>query len=152
MRYFLSILTIFLTVTSMMAQTTNPNYDSALAAKLGADDFGMKKYVFVILKTGSNTSTDTTFRDSCFLGHMNHMETLVEEEKLIVSGPMTKNDNSYRGIFILNLTTLEEASLILENDPAINAKFLAADLYIWYGSAALSEYLEASDKVWKLGF
>ena len=39
---------------SVIAQTTNPNYDEALAKKLGADDYGMKKYVLVILKTGEN--------------------------------------------------------------------------------------------------
>jgi len=32
---------------------TNPNYDAKLAADLGADDYGMKKFVLVILKTGS---------------------------------------------------------------------------------------------------
>ena len=29
-----------------------PTYDAALAAKLGGDEYGMKKYVLAILKTG----------------------------------------------------------------------------------------------------
>jgi uncharacterized protein YciI len=76
----------------------------------------------------------------------------VDEKKLIVAGPMVKNEKSYRGIFILDVATTEEAKLLLETDPAIKAKFLEPEFYEWYGSAALPEYLEASDKVWKIGF
>ena len=54
MKTILTFLAILLSVTLSLGQKTNPNYDSTLAAKLGADDYGMKKYVFVILKTGSN--------------------------------------------------------------------------------------------------
>lgn len=35
----------------------NTEYDESLAAELGADQYGMKAYVFCILKTGSNTTT-----------------------------------------------------------------------------------------------
>ncbi len=152
MKILLTLLTIILSVTSSMGQKTNPNYDSTLAAKLGADDYGMKNYVFVILKTGSSESTDKDFRDSCFTGHLKNIKRLVKDGKLILAGPIVKNERSYRGIFILDVPTLEEADILLETDPAINAKFLEPELYIWYGSAALSEYLEASDKVWKIGF
>jgi uncharacterized protein YciI len=135
-----------------MSQKTNPNYDSNLATKLGADDYGMKKYILVILKTGSNVSDNKAFKDSCFSGHLNNINRLVKEKKLIVAGPMVKNEKSYRGIFILDVSTIEDANLLLETDPAIKAKFLEPELYEWYGSAALPEYLETSDKVWKIGF
>lgn len=152
MKYILTFLAIILSFNVSFSQKTNPNYDAELATKLGADDYGMKKFVFVILKTGSNESTDKVLKDSCFTGHMNNINRLVKEKKLIVAGPMVKNDKSYRGIFILDVSTKDEANLLLETDPAIKAKFLEPELYIWYGSAALSEYLEASDKVWKIGF
>jgi uncharacterized protein YciI len=152
MKTFVTLLAVILSVTASMAQKTNPNYDSDLATKLGADDYGMKKYIFVILKTGSNESKDTVLNDSCFVGHFNNINRLVKERKLIVAGPLFKNDKSYRGIFILNVSTMEEANIILETDPAIKAKFLEPEVYEWYGSAALPEYLEASDKVWKEGF
>jgi uncharacterized protein YciI len=135
-----------------MSQKTNPNYDSDLATKFGADDYGMKKYIFVILKTGSNESDNKALKDSCFSGHLNNIDRLVKEKKLIVAGPMVKNEKSYRGIFILDVSTIEDANLLLETDPAIKAKFLEPEFYQWYGSAALPEYLEASDKVWKIGF
>jgi uncharacterized protein YciI len=105
--------------------------------------------VFVILKTGSNTTTDKAFIDSCFSGHMANIVRLVNEGKLIVAGPLGKNDNTYRGIFIFNVNTIEEARKLVETDPAVNSKLLEADLYNWYGSAALPEYLEASQKIGK---
>lgn len=36
------------------AQTINSNYNKALADSSGADDYGMKMYVLVILKSGTN--------------------------------------------------------------------------------------------------
>lgn len=152
MKYILTFLIVITAACSMLAQSTNPNYDSELAKKLGADDYGMKSYIFVMLKTGSNESTDKAYKDSCFAGHLANITRLVKENKLIVAGPLGKNENAYKGIFILNVTTFDEANELLKTDPAINAKFLEADLYNWYGSAALSEYLETSDKIWKVGF
>ncbi|MDN3493024.1 YciI family protein [Winogradskyella bathintestinalis] len=150
-----SIFTIFAFILLMnisFAQKTNPKYDAELATELGADDYGMKTYVLVMLKTGSNASTDQELKNNAFKGHMDNIKRLVEEKKLIVAGPLIKNEKSYRGIFILDVSTLEDANLILETDPAIKSKFLKPELYLWYGSAALSEYLDASDKIWKVGF
>lgn len=152
MKHILSFFAILFSITIAIGQETNPNYDADLAKKLGADNYGMKSYIFVMLKTGSNASTNKIVRDSCFAGHMSNINKMVDAKKLIVAGPMGKNGNNYRGIFILNVATKEEAKELLKTDPAINAKFLAADLYEWYGSAALSEYLPASDKIWKKGF
>jgi len=83
---------IFLALVQMMASTAlgqkiNPVYDSVLAKSLGADDYGMKSYVLVMLKTGSNTTTDKAFIDSCFSGHMANISRLVETGELIVAGP-----------------------------------------------------------------
>lgn len=149
MKYLLIIISFFFLVEFTTAQTVNPDYDSTLAKKLGADDYGMKSYVFVILKTGTNTTTDKAFIDSCFSGHMANIISLVNEGKLIVAGPLGKNDNAYRGIFIFNVPTIEEAEDLVQTDPAINSKLLDADLYSWYGSAALPEYLETSLKIGK---
>jgi uncharacterized protein YciI len=150
MNYHLFTIGIFLFATITFSQTNNPNYDSTLAQSLGADDYGMKSYVLVILKTGSNTTTDKAFIDSCFSGHMNNISRLVDEGKLIVAGPLGKNENSYRGIFIYNVKTIEEAEELVQTDPAVNSKLLDAELYSWYGSAALAEYLNDADKIWRV--
>jgi uncharacterized protein len=143
---------ILLLSIASIAMAQNPNYDEELAKKLGADDYGMKNYIFVILKTGSNQSTNKTFVDSCFKGHMSNMAVLVEQGKLIVAGPFGKNDKTYRGLFILNAKDFEEAQAILQSDPAVKENLLEAELYKWYGSAALPEYLKAVDKIQKSKF
>lgn len=128
---------------------SNPNYDDDLAKKLGGDDYGMKSYVFVILKTGPNKTTDKTLINNSFRGHMDNIKLLVKEGKLIVAGPLGKNDQTYRGIFILNVPTIEEAKDLLKIDAAIKEGLLDYELYKWYGSAALPTYLEYSNKIWK---
>ena len=132
--------------------TANPNYDKTLAEKLKGDDYGMKTYVFVALKTGTNKTTDEKYIDSCFTGHMGNIMRLVDEGKLVVAGPFGKNDLAYRGLFIFNVATKEEAEALLKTDPAVSSKLLAYDLIPWYGSAALPEYLEVSDKIWRKRF
>lgn len=131
---------------------TKAPYDEALAKKLGADDYGMKMYILVILKSGTNTTETKAKTDSLFAGHMANMGKMVELNKLVVAGPMGKNDKNYRGIFVLNTKSMDEAKQLLENDPAIKAKLLEPELYNWYGSAALSEYLPFHDKVQKKSF
>ena len=68
---------------------------------------------------------------------------------MVVAGPLAKNDQQYRGIFILDVATTEEAAALLETDPAVREELLAADLYSWYGSAALPLYLEEANRIWK---
>lgn len=147
MKHFLATTICLLIGIQLFAQ--NPNYDHQLAQKLGADDYGMKMYVFVILKTGTNPTTDKAFIDSCFRGHMSNINELVESKKLIVAGPFGKNSNQFRGLFILDEPDLDKAKELLQTDPAIKNNLLLAETYPWYGSAALPEYLPASDKIWK---
>jgi uncharacterized protein YciI len=131
------------------AQNNNANYNLKLATELGADDYGMRSYVLVILKTGSNKTTDKILLDSLFAGHMSNMTILSEQGKLIVAGPFQKNRNNFRGLFILNTSDTTEARKMVKSDPAVNAGVLDADLYPWYGSAALPVYLETHKKIQK---
>lgn len=145
MRLILSLLLMLLCLISH----AQDKYDAALATKLGADDYGMKSYVFVILKTGTNKVTDKALRDSLFRGHMDNIGRLAKEGKLVVAGPMGKNDKQYRGIFILNAKNIAEAQAMLETDPAVKEKVFEAELYEWYGSAALPEYLPYHERIEK---
>jgi len=134
---------------SAQEKKPNPNYDAILAKKYEAEDNGMKMYVMVILKTGTNTTATKLETDSAFAGHMANMGKLVKANKLIVAGPFEKNDKNFRGIFILNTKSIDEAKSIIATDPAVKAKLLDADIFNWYGSAALPAYLESADKVRK---
>lgn len=138
-------------VTSVADTTVmNPLYDKALAEKLGGDEYGMKSYFFVILKTDEATNLNGQLVQDSFRGHLDNIQRLVEEGVLVVAGPLEKNDKKYRGIFILhNIQSVDEAHSLLQTDPAIKNGLLDVDIFTWYGSAALPEYLQASDKIWK---
>jgi uncharacterized protein YciI len=141
-KWILTVICLCWSVGLTLAQTSNPDYDAKLAEKLGADAYGMKSYVLVMLKTGPVEVEDKAVRDSLFRGHLDNIGRLVDLGKLVVAGPLGKNEQHYRGIFILNVTNLDEARELLESDPVIREKVLEADLFLWYGSAALPEYLK----------
>ncbi|MEI9946485.1 MAG: hypothetical protein WDN26_19970 [Chitinophagaceae bacterium] len=149
MRYILSLSLVSCFYFSAVCQSDNPKYNKILADSLGGDEYGMKSYVLVILKTGSNTTVKKEVSDSLFNGHIANIVRLVSLGKLIVSGPLGKNDKAYRGIFILNVKTIEEANALLATDPAIKEKLLEAEIFKWYGSAALPEYLKYHEQIEK---
>lgn len=133
-----------------IAQSPNKEYDSVLAKKLNADANGMKRYYLVILKTGTANITDKATNDSIFAGHFKNIQRLASENKIVVAGPMGKNDKTYRGVFILNAGSKEEAEKMVETDPAVQAKVFDTEYYPWYATAALQEVLGIHNKLQKL--
>ena len=113
------------------------NYDSELAKKLGADDYGMKSYVYVLLKTGPAKITDTEKRSKLFRGHFSNMGRLAEAGKLVMAGPFDDPNGVMRGMFIFNVKTVEEAKRLVETDPAVEAGIFEYEMTKLYGSAAL---------------
>lgn len=140
---------LFIAFNQVSFSQEKPKYDEALAKKLGGNENGMKTYVFCILKTGSNTTATAEERKILFEGHMANITKLAEENKLVVAGPFMKNDKNYRGVFIFNCTTIEEAEKLVNSDPAVQAKIFEADLTVWYCTAALDTIKETHDKIVK---
>lgn len=111
-------------------------YDSLKAMEYGADKYGMKKYVFAFLKRGPNKPTDSLVAAELQSAHMHNISKLAEEGKLVLAGPFFGND-SLRGVYIFNTSSLEEAEEWTSTDPAIKYGSLVMELKEWYGSAAL---------------
>lgn len=125
------------------------DYDEALAKRLGADQYGMKSYVLVILKTGPNGALSKEERQKLFEGHMANIKRLAAEGKLVVAGPLAKNEQRYEGIFVFNVAKIEEAAPLLNSDPAVAAGLLGYEAYGWYGSAALQETVAIHNRIAK---
>ncbi len=120
--------------------TKNPNFDAALAKKVGADKRGMRNYVLAILKTGpKDAEIKGKERDDLFKGHFANINRLAAEGKLSVAGPFGKNDKTFRGLYIFNVKTVDEALALVNTDPVIKSGVMVFDLIPWYGSAALME-------------
>lgn len=126
-----------------------PNYDAALAQRLGADEYGMKKFVFVLLKTGPKTDVTPADQQKAFTGHMANIGRLASEKKLLVAGPLAQNEKHYEGIFIFNVPTVKEAEALLATDPAVAAGLLSFEAFGWYSTAALQDVMSIHSKIEK---
>jgi len=125
----------------------NPSvFNAELAQKLGADEYGMKRYVMAFLKAGPNRDMDAEEAAEIQRGHMNHINRLVEEKKMVMAGPFL-DGGELRGIFIFDVETIEEARLLTEADPAVESGRLVMELHPWYGSAALSELVQIHESI-----
>ena len=114
------------------------DYDAELAKKLGADQRGMKMYVLCILKTGpKDAEIQGEQRKEIFAGHFANIGRLANEGKLAVAGPFGKNDKGYRGVYIFNVATIEEAEKLVALDPAVKAGVFVPEMTPWYATAAL---------------
>lgn len=149
-RVRLSLLVLFLCFGALGLAAEEPAYDPELAKKLGADERGMKTYVLCILKTGPNDAEiKGDERKEIFAGHFANIGRLANEGKLAVAGPFGKNDKSYRGLYIFNVSTLEEAEKLVMLDPAVKAGIFVPDLTPWYGSAAVTTVVETHKRIEK---
>ncbi len=94
----------------------------------------IEKFWLVILKTGPQDSVikDSAARSKLFEGHMSNMGRLHEDGILKAAGPFGKNDFTWRGLFILDCKTIEEAEKYVATDPAIAAGVFVTDIVPWY--------------------
>lgn len=146
---FLLGLILFFLSNILLAQEENPNYNPELAKEQNADDYGMKMYTLVLLSTGDNKD-ESEAKSKAFAAHMQNINTIADEGKLVVAGPFGLNEKGLRGLFILNTTDIDEAKVMLEADLAIQQGFLKAEYITYYGSAALPLYLDKHDTIWKI--
>jgi len=156
MKTFLTTILLLLSFVSFSQRKYPPRkphsiYDSTLAKKLKADDYGMHKYVMCFLKTGSNKSLSADSSKKIQAAHLKNIKDLASQGKLVVAGPFM-DETELEGIFILNATTIEEAQALVNTDPAVKVGVLIMELHSWYGSAALMEVPFIHAKIQKKSF
>lgn len=121
-------------------------FDSALARSVGADEYGMKHYVLVILKSGPNKVPAGPERDEMFKGHFANMARLSHEGKLALAGPFDGADG-WRGLFIFAVADMDEARKLVATDPVVIKGEMTPEFHKFYGSAALMLVAENHKKV-----
>ncbi|MBP2618442.1 YciI family protein [Chryseobacterium jejuense] len=151
-------LKIFIILTVLMATLSfaqekkkeKVKFNQELATSLGADQYGMKPYTIVMLTTGTAKIEDKAKMGSLMKGHMENIGKLANEGKIVVAGPfLEKNKENYRGMFIFNTKSKEEAEQWVKTDPAVQAGVFSYEIFSWYGSAALPLYLKHHDEISK---
>lgn len=146
------ILITALIISAAHLSLAQENFDEVLAKKLGADEYGMKKYVIAFLYRGDRVSEySETERTEIQKGHMVNITKLAEEGKMVLAGPFFGNEE-LRGLFFFSVESIEEARALTESDPAVKAGVLKMELKEWYGSAALGMVVEISEKIAKKKF
>lgn len=123
-------------------------YDAEMARKLGADERGMRQYVFVVLKTGKAKIADAEKVKQLQAGHMKTISRLAEEGKLVLAGPFIEG-GEMRGLYVLNVKTIAEAEDLVKTDPSIREGLFDVEFTRWYGSAALMNLNEMHKKIQK---
>jgi len=113
-------------------------YDSLLARQLGVDDYGMKPYVMAFLLAGPNRNQDSLEIQKIQRAHLDNINRMAEEGKLVLAGPFL-DEGEVKGIYIFNVSTIEEAEQLTKTDPAIISGRLKMNLKPWYGSGAIIE-------------
>jgi uncharacterized protein YciI len=124
------------------------SYDSVLAKKTGADEYGMKQYVMAFLRKGPANIADKTQRSELLKGHMQNISRLAEAGQLVLAGPMTAN-SGVEGIYVFNVTTIAEAEALSLTDPAVKAGLFAMEYHPWYATAALMEVVRMHGTIQK---
>ena len=100
--------------------------------KDGDTTYVMRRYVMVLLHRNKKAKKiPQPELDSIMAGHMANIGRLAKEGKLLVAGPMG-DDTDLRGIFILDVGTIEEAEALVKTDPAVAAGRLRAECHPWW--------------------
>lgn len=150
MKKLLTITMILSLCLSGLAQEKEgTDFNAALAKEMGADDYGMRKYVIAFLKRGPNRTKDSIKAAELQKAHMANIGRLAEAGKLAIAGPFF-GDGELRGLYVFNVESIAEAKKLTETDPAIKVGSLVMELHEWYGSAALGLVVKYHDKISKI--
>jgi uncharacterized protein len=124
----------FLAVSSMLICLSAYSQKDSTAKK---PEEKIKQFWLVVLKTGpmDKEITDSVKRKEIFAGHFSNMERLYNEGILKAAGPFGKNDFTWRGLFIMDCKTKEEAENYVKTDPAVAAGVFVVDIVPWYSQA-----------------
>ena len=114
--------------------TTSVAWGQAQQTKPSKPEDQIEQFWFVLIKTGPKNDFDSITRKNLFAGHMANISKLYYDGILKVAGPFGKNDMTWRGIFIFDCKTKEEAEKLVATDPAVAAGLFAVDIVPWYGA------------------
>lgn len=101
-------------------------------------------FVFAYLKTGPSSATNTPAqKQEIFKGHMANMKRLADERTLIIAGPYAKPaDPTWRGLFIFDTPSIDEARKFVATDPGVVAGEFVAECIPLRATARLREFYD----------
>ncbi|MEO1624656.1 MAG: YciI family protein [Bacteroidota bacterium] len=120
-----------------------PEVDTSLfetfRIKEGDQEYLMKKYYMVFLKSGDNRDQDSIEVARLQAAHMNHLNKMAEAKKICLAGPFG-DDGAFRGIALYSTSTQAEADSLANADPAVQAGRLSVEVHPWWGAVGTELY------------
>ena len=101
--------------------------------------YEMKQYWLVLLFSGSQRSQDTATAAKIQKAHINNIERLAAEGKIIMAGPMGDKGN-LRGIFIMDGKDSTEIASHIKVDSAILTGRLRFEIHPWWTAKGKYEF------------
>lgn len=99
----------------------------------GDSVYTMKRFVFMLLKSGENRGHDSLEAAKIQALHMAHLDKMAKAGKLVVAGPF-ENGGEHRGLLIFDVETVEEALKLEGDDPAVVSGRLKMETFFWWGA------------------
>ncbi len=99
----------------------------------GDSVYTMKRFVFMLLKSGENRGHDSLEAAKIQALHMAHLDKMAKAGKLVVAGPF-ENGGEHRGLLIFDVETVEEALKLEGDDPAVVSGRLKMEAFYWWGA------------------
>ena len=130
---------LFVALFGIHLQAQSPNEEKAKEPRTfemteGDTTYVMKRYVMVFLMRGESAFDYSDKElEELQAGHMANMDKMAESGILQVAGPFG-DDTEFRGILIMDSETIEDAKVLVEQDPAIKAGRLKAEYHTWWGA------------------
>ena len=110
----------------------------ALAQEKSEPKYEMMTYYLVLLKRGpASTAESTPATQRIQEGHMANIRKMAATGKLIVAGPFT-DGGDLRGLFLFNVASKEEAQALCDQDPAVQAGRLIAEIHPWFAAKGIT--------------
>lgn len=91
-----------------------------------------KIYALVIKKTGPNRDQSEKEAEEIQKAHLSYLFTLKEKGLLLINGPVLDHPE-IKGIGIYNSTDKKKIIELVNQDPAVKAGRLVAEIYDWFG-------------------
>ena len=88
----------------------------------------MKKSYAVFYKPGKNWLANKPIGEQDLFSHVKYLTNLHEHGAVRMGGPFAEKD---AGLVILSLDGMDEAQIIVENDPAVLSGILVAQISEW---------------------
>ena len=115
-----------------LAHAQAPANPREFEMKDGDTTYVMKQYIMVLLHRGDQATVFSKEElEALQKGHMDNIGRLAKEGKIVVAGPFG-DDTALRGIFVMDVESVEAAQALVETDPAVKAGRLRAEYHPWW--------------------